>query len=115
MTVFRYRRTDPIPRTELVRELSSGVPAKIATALYAATKFDDDWNWVQEQCLTFVKHGSVEVRWAAVTCVGDLAFFRRPLKLETAIPALEKALTDPEIADPAQFSLSVIKQFRGGK
>ena len=115
MTAFRNEGTDPIPRTELVRELSSGVPKRIATALYAATKFDDDWNWVQGQCLNFMKHGSVAVRWAAVTCLGDLAYFRRPLNLEVVIPALEKALTDPEIADPAQFSLSMIKQFRGEK
>ena len=74
-------------------------------------KFDADRAWVQEQCLGFAKHQSVEVRWAAVACLGDLAFLRRPLDLVAVIPVLEGALTDPEIADPARFSLSLVKQF----
>ena len=111
MADFRYEATNPLSRTEVVRELGSGVPNRIAAALYAASRSDDDWNWVQEQCLGLAKHESVEVRWAAVTCLGDLAFLRRPLNLLNVIPVLEGALSDPEIADPARFSLKMVKEF----
>jgi hypothetical protein len=111
MTEFRYQAVKLLPHAELIEELNSGIPDRIATALYSASRFDNDWDWVQEQCLNNVAHESVRVRWAAVTCLGDLASFKRPLKLNTVVPALERALADPEIADPAAFSLSMVKQF----
>jgi hypothetical protein len=111
MTEFRYEAVKPLPHAELIEEFKSGVPDRIATALYSAARFDDDWHWVEEQCLNNVAHESARVRWAAVTCLGDLALFKRPLKLNAVIPALERALADPEIADPAAFSLSMVKQF----
>lgn len=111
MTEFQYEAVKPLPHAELIEELKSGVPDRIATALFSASRFDNDWDWVEEQCLNNVAHKSARVRWAAVTCLGDLALFKRPLKLNAVIPALEKALADPEIADPAAFSLSMVKQF----
>jgi hypothetical protein len=111
MTEFQYEAVKPLPHAELIEELKSGVPDRIATALYSASRFDNDWDWVEEQCLKNVAHQSASVRWAAVTCLGDLALFKRPLKLSAVIPALERALADPEIAGPAAFSLSMVKQF----
>jgi hypothetical protein len=63
------------------------------------------------QCLRFISHTSTDVRWAAVTCLGDLAFLRHPLNTALVIPALERAVSDFSIADPAAFSLSMVKQF----
>jgi hypothetical protein len=36
---------------------------------------------------------------------------RRPLKVDFVVAALENALKDPEIAEPAGISLSMVKQF----
>jgi hypothetical protein len=108
---FKYESVTPKSRDELRSELESNVPSQIASALYSASRYNDDWEWVQHQCLRFLTHASAEVRWAAATCLGDLAFFRRPLDSGLVIPALQAAVSDPLIADPAKFSLSMVKQF----
>ena len=111
MTGLKYEPVYPMAREELVKRLESKDPQAVASALYAATRFEEDWNWVQDRCLENLNSPEVTIRWAAATCLGDLAFLRRPLNVNVVIPALEAATKDPEIADPACFSLSIVKQF----
>jgi hypothetical protein len=111
MAEFHYEAVKPLPHAELIEELNSGVPDRIAIALYSASRFDNDWGWVEEQCLNNIGHKSATVRWASVTCLGDLALFKRPLNPDAVIPALERAVADPEITDLAAFSLRMVKQF----
>jgi hypothetical protein len=113
MTDLKYEPTRPRSRSELISQLQSGDPENIAQALYAASKYEEDWKWVQDQCLECLNSPEASVRWAAATCLGDLAFIRRPLDILVVVPALERATKDPKIADPASFSLSMIKQFLG--
>jgi hypothetical protein len=102
-------------RTERASGIDSGNPEGVAKALYAATKYEQDWSWVQNQCLQALTSTEVSVRWAAATCLGDLAFCRRPLDCDRVIPALEQAAIDPQISDPASFSLSLVRQFLQSK
>jgi hypothetical protein len=111
MANLKYEPVHPIARAELIKQLSSDNPRDIANALYAAAKWDEDWKWVQDQCLKALESHNVEVRWAAATCLGDLAFLRRPLDLHTVVPALEAAIKDSAISDPASLSLSMVNQF----
>lgn len=108
---FKYQSVQPTTRSDLVSKLESGNPEAVANALYSASKYEQDWKWVQDQCLRCLDSPDVSVRWAAVTCLGDLAFLRRSLDIQSVLPALEKAAKDPEIADPANFSLRMVKQF----
>ena len=115
MNNFEYESVHPSTRNELISQLESSDPEAIATALYSASRYDEDWKWVQDQCLKFLNSPDVSVRWAAVTCLGDLAFFRRPLDVQVVLLALEKAAQDSQIADPAKFSLSMVRQILGPK
>ena len=111
MSDLRYEQVYPIAREELVKQLASNDPQTVAGALYAAAKYDEDWSWVQDQCLRRLSSPHVPIRWAAATCLGDLAFLRRPLNVDLVVPALEAAVRDHDIADPAAFSLSIFRQF----
>ncbi len=111
MSDFKYERTDPVTRSELTSQFESRDPQVVARALYAASKYEEDWEWVQGQCLKGLNSEEVSVRWAAATCLGDLALLRRPLDVQVVVSALEKAAKDPKIADPASFSLSMVRQF----
>jgi hypothetical protein len=115
MSKFRYEPVQPATKSELISQLESENPEAVANALYSALKYEHDWKWVQDQCLRCLDSPEVSVRWAAVTCLGDLAFFRRPLDVQIVLTALEKATQDPEIADPASFSLSMVRQFLESK
>ena len=111
MSNLRYEKIPEFTREEVIRELASEDPKSVARALYAATRYDRDSQWVQAKCLEALKSPEVIIRWAAVTCLGDLAFMRRSLDTDSVIPALELATQDPQIADPAGFSLSMVRQF----
>jgi hypothetical protein len=115
MDDVKYEPVLPVSRSELTSQLESGDAETVEKALYAASRYEQDWKWVQDQCLICLESPEASVRWAAVTCLGDLAFSRRPLDIQAVLPALEKAAKDPEIADPASFSLSMVKQFLGSK
>jgi hypothetical protein len=100
-----------LTRAEFIELLDSTDPQQIASALYSIVRFDGDDEWVQLKCLEALNSPYVEVRWAAATSIGDLAFARRAIDFEAAITALEKATHDSTIADPAAFSLSMVRQF----
>lgn len=108
---FRYEALHPATRSELTRQLESDDPDTVSHALYVAAKWEEDWKWVQDQCLKYLNSTEISVRWAAATCLGNLALLRRPLEVQSVVPALEKATKDPSIADPARFSLSMVRQF----
>jgi hypothetical protein len=91
--------------------LADSDPMVVAEALYSATYHDADWKWVQGLCLQFLKSDHVPIRWAAATCLGDLATFHKRLDLDLVIPALREASSDPAIRAPAEDSLSFVKQF----
>jgi hypothetical protein len=112
---LRYEPLHPTTRGELIRQLESDDPEIVAKALYSAARYEEDWKWVQDQCLKHLGSPEVPVRWAAATCLGDLAFLRRPLEVRIVVPALKRATEDPTIADPARFSLSMVRQFVGSE
>src|ERR1700724_2909787 len=101
---------EPMSRSAVVHALKSGDPGQIAQALYSSTYHDPDWRWVQGECLRFLTHEERTVRWAAATCLGDLAMFHKILDLELVLPALQEALKDEAIHDVVELSLSFIKQ-----
>ncbi|MFZ0884254.1 MAG: hypothetical protein WAN14_12720 [Candidatus Acidiferrales bacterium] len=111
MSDRKYERVYLIERKQLRKDVESDDPQTVAKALYSAAQFDEDTKWVQDQCLTKLTSPEVLIRWAAATCLGDLAFSRRPLDVKKVILALERAKQDPAISDPASFSLSMVKQF----
>jgi hypothetical protein len=112
---LKYEPVLPATREELEVMLKSDSPKTVAKALYAATKYELDWNWVQDHCLKALTSPEVPIRWAAATCLGDLALLRRPLDVEAVVPALEAATKDATIADPAAFSLSMVREFLMGE
>ena len=107
MSDLRYQPIFRIAKDQLVSDLESDNPQTVANALYAATKYEEGTAWVQSQCLSKLTSPQVVVRWAAATCLGDLAFLRRPLDTRVVIRALELAKEDPTRADPASFRLKI--------
>jgi len=111
---MRYEPVAALSRQQLIAGLECADPEIVAGALYSAARFELDWEWVQGLCLRELKSPDLTVRWAAATCLGDLALRRFPLTLSEVIPALEAAAKDHLIADPASFSLSMVTQFSSG-
>lgn len=111
MNDFKYEPVQPSEREQLARDLASSDPEVVANALYAACRSDVEIKWVEDECVQRLKDQQLKVRWAAATCLGDLAFMRRPIDTERVASALANATADPTISDPASFSLSMVRQF----
>ena len=108
---LKYEEVRSLTRTELLSHLQSSDPKIVANALYSATKYEQDLAWVQRQCLEKLNSDEILVRWAAATCLGDLAFWRRfQGNIDLVLSALKLAEHDPQIADSARFSLSLVNQ-----
>ena len=107
----KYEATPELSRIEIEQFLKSSNPCEVADALYSAARYETDWHWVQSECLSRLADSEVAIRWAAATCLGDLAFRRFPIEKELVVPALEAACRDLAIADPALVSLDLVKEF----
>jgi hypothetical protein len=108
---LRYEPVHRIGKPEIEVLLKSDDAADVARALYSATRYEQDWRWIQTECIRRLASSDLSVRWAAATCLGDLAFRRFPLDVGLVIPALEAASREDAIADPALYSLSMVKEF----
>jgi hypothetical protein len=111
---LKYESVEPRERSELEKLFRSFDSADVVDALYSATRYSSDWQWVQSECLKRIGDPVLSVRWAAATCLGDLAVRRFPLDRSLVIRALENAALDLKIADPALYSLSMVKEFVHG-
>lgn len=111
MNGMKCEDVELLSKEQIVARLANADPNVVASALYSATRWEPDWQWVQQICLEHLVSPHIPIRWAAATCLGDLAFLRRPLDCNLVIPALMAAVEDPAISDPAGFSLSMVKQF----
>jgi hypothetical protein len=73
---LKYEPVLPLTKKELIAKLESADPQTVASAIYAATKYEHDSKWVQELCIKGLGSTDLAIRWASATCLGDLAFFR---------------------------------------
>lgn len=108
---LKYEAVLAHDRAELERMLQGSDPSEVGSALYAASRYEQDWRWVQDECLRRLTHPNLYVRWAAATCLGDLAFRRFPMERDRVIAELESATLDPTIADPTSVSLNMVREF----
>lgn len=108
---MRYEEPQPIERSDAERAFASGDPAHITDALVRATHSDPDWMWLQKQCVRFLSSDSAEVRGLAATCLGHIARIHGRLDLDTVIPLLTRAKSDPVTGGRAEDALDDISTF----
>ena len=111
MSELKYEEFYPQSRQDLVKALGSNEPEQVRTALYSAAKYELDWAWTQEQCLKFLAHKELEVRWAAALALGFIAVYQRRLDLAKVLPELHAAKKDDLIAPAVEDSLEMIRQY----
>jgi hypothetical protein len=90
MTASHYRRFEPQSREDLVQALSSNDAQPISDALYSSAQHESDWGWSQRQCLKFLNHNELGVRWAA-------AFVARFHRVVSCAPCRRQARHDSAV------------------
>lgn len=109
--MIEYTNPLPINRNKAVEIFLTGSNNDICDALLAVTLHDEDWKWVQMQCLHFLGHTDPNVSGLAATCLGHLARIHRKLDRELVIRALKKWLKDEKISGRVQDALDDIEIF----
>jgi hypothetical protein len=108
----KYVEIQPRLREDLEKALSSSDDNEICNALYSAAHHEAGWRWSQEQCLKMLDHESLLVRSTALIALGEIALFRGHLDLETALPRIHRASSDPALAPFAEDALDNIRAAR---
>jgi hypothetical protein len=111
VTELNYEEFCPQSRQDLVKALASGDPEQVSKALYSAAKYESDWEWSQDQCLKFLGHKTLDVRWAAALSLGFIAVYQRRLDLAKVLPELHAAKKDSLIAPVVDNSLEMIQRY----
>jgi hypothetical protein len=94
--------------------LASGSQEQITDALVGLAYHEQDWRWVQSQCLRFLSSADPDVRGLAATCLGHIARILGRVDKELVLPALQPLLTDPQIAGRVEDALEDIRIFTSG-
>jgi hypothetical protein len=107
----RYEEAENRSREEILELFNTGQEVKIISALHSATYYDSDWRWSQSQCLRFLNHHSVNVRWAAASFLGDIAALHHKLDLDLVLPALQEASKEAAIHSVIEDTLDFIHNY----
>lgn len=109
----RYEPLEPITREEATELLRIGAPGDVAETLFRICWFDSDWLWVRGVCLEHLTSKEEFVRYAAATCLSDLARTYPDRTWWDLVPRLRAGLDDPEesVVNGMEGALEFIKKF----
>jgi len=91
-----YEEPRAYNRAEAAEAVRSQDAAVVSRALVGVAFYDEDWGWVQSQCVLLAKHPSPAVRCVAATCLGHLARIHGQLDREIVNPVLDSLAADPD-------------------
>jgi hypothetical protein len=76
-------------REELERMIESSDERAVCVGLWDAANYEDDWRWVQTECLNRLKSSSSELRYGALVGLNYLAL-RGELEPDVVLSALQE-------------------------
>jgi len=69
----KFDEVKPLERMAAEAALASDDTEQICQALVSIAFYEQDWPWVQEQCLVLLSSKASAIRGLAATCVGHIA------------------------------------------
>jgi hypothetical protein len=116
---LKYKNVKRMTRDEILEAFNSQAPERIQDALWSAAYFDQDWRWVQDQCLRYLTFPDLWVRINRQTSV-----FWSPIDLMPASSSDcgsdagatgHKHSRDPRRGVPPTIVRIVVGQHEGGR
>jgi hypothetical protein len=110
MEKAKYYDPQKRPRAELETMLASSEDDVVCDALLDAAYFEEDWRWVQQECLGRLASRRRSIRCGALYGLQLLGFVRKEIEPDVVIPAILELRSDPEIAALADEVIADIYQ-----
>lgn len=108
-----YETIAPRSREDALKYIASDNETEQIYALWSIGLYDDDWQWVQNLCLSIIEDVSnyPEIKVVAIKCIGHIARIHQKLDLERVIETLQplnahamyKGAIDDTLGDIAIF------------
>ena len=95
---------------EVIEIFESNDKAKICDVMLSLAFYEEDWIWVQNQCLKLLNHKDIDIKGLAVVCLGHIARIQGKLEL-TAIEKLKHLKKDPLIGNRVEDALDDIDMY----
>lgn len=108
---MHWDEVKPIDRQDAEVALATEDDEVVCDALVRCTFHENDWKWVQSQCLRLLQSPAITVRIVAVTCLGHLARIHGVLDLDRVLPVLSELAKDSRIAGRVEDTLDDIRLF----
>lgn len=92
-------RYEPIPvftRSEVETAIDRDDPRELSLAVLSAALHSQEPGWAQQICLCLSRHANNTVRGNAILGFGHIARIHRTLDRDKVVPALTRALSDPD-------------------
>lgn len=115
--MLKYHEPEPLSKEMALRVFASGDSSEICHTLVATAFYEDDWQWVQNICLGFLRNEDPDIRGLAATCLGHIARIHRKLEKSRVLIALIPLLKDADTSVVAKVedAISDITWFMPGK
>jgi len=92
---MRYEAVGRITREEYEQIIQATNPARIASALLSISYWQGDWQWIQDQLLSFIDHNDYWVRRNVIQGLGHVARVNGQLDTEKVELVLRSIAAKP--------------------
>jgi hypothetical protein len=83
----------------------------ITDKLLDMTYNNDNWEYVQNECLKYLEDENYDIAQLAIICLGHIATFHSHIDKEKVLPILYKKIPDKELSGVVEDALDDIKMF----
>ena len=84
---------------------------KITDELLSETFYNNDWEYVQRECLKYIENEYLDIVHLAITCLGHLARIHKCIDKEKILLILKEKAKDNKLTGVVEDALDDIKQF----
>jgi hypothetical protein len=98
-------------KEEIKKKLNSNDIKEVTDTLLDITFNNEDWEFVQNECLKLLDNKITDISGLAITCLGHIARIHSKINMEKIIPRLNEKLNNPELYGRIEDALNDIKMF----
>lgn len=95
---MEYKNYEVKAKSDVVDLITSGKQDLIIEGIIGGVNGIDDWNWIQDVCISLIYHSNFWISKTAITSLGDIARMHKEIEKEKVLKALE-SISKPKLSE----------------